>query len=943
MEPTEREAWQQADRVLDQILDLSPGQRREKLAGLAPELHQRVQRLLAAHSERDGPLERPISVPPMPQAPNALTGRRLGRWRLKEEIGRGGMAVVYRAIADEGDAAGQLAALKVLSIGTLASDGRERFVHEQQALLRLRHPYLAQLYDTGVADDGTPWLAMALVEGERIDLWCEQRGLGIEARVRLVLQVCGALSYAHRNLVIHRDIKPSNVLVDHDGHVRLLDFGIARLADNATDERTTTELRALTPEYAAPEQFLGALPSTTMDVYGLGALLYRLLTELPPRPRSGHDPGQPIRLPSRAVRAAAQVPEAERRQRAQRLRGDLDTVTMKALAGKPESRYASVEALAEDLRRWLARKPIRAHPPSWRYRLGKFVARHRLGVAASAMLLVALAAGIASTLWQARLARQEALRATVAAEQSQAQLVYLGSVLEVLAPTTEGARERDKRQLLVEIAQRARREFDTRPALLATVELSLGSVAERIGDYPQAAALYASALQRRRRLFGAGSPDAAEAQVHWGKMLDLVDPPDPAAAEAQLREATATLRRTSPASPLLVKALTDLAGKLGERDGYDEARTLLIEASGLCKQVALGEAQICEQVWLTQGMIASRTQRNGEAIAPLKLLLTLRERRYGADHAQTLFATGELGKAYVRNGEAERGLAMVERVHAQQQRIYSTPTRETLRTLQDLSELLGELGRYDRALMLRERYLEQARALFGERHGDVAVGYANLGTLYFTDGRYADAAAAYDRARQTYTEMYDAQHAGAIISGSNYADALRELDRADEALPLQLAARDAIGALFGTQSARYASRLSNLARTYSEVGDNAKALVHYDRSLAIYHALQAPGQYHAAVVRAYRSQALLGLDRATEAAREASAALAEIAAKAGREHRFYWEALAIHVQAACAAGNVQCAALRAQATKSIGSDAPPGGARLKLQAALAGTEADSRP
>lgn len=944
MEPAEREQWRQADRILDEILDLPPGQRPEKLAALAPdpELRQIVQRLLAAHAEEGGLLEHPMAAALLPEVHNGLTGRRLGRWRLLEEIGRGGMAVVYRAIADEGDAAGQLAALKVLSLGTLATDGRERLVHEQQALLRLRHPYLAQLYDTGVAEDGTPWLAMALVEGERIDAWCEQRGLGIEARVRLVLQVCGALSYAHRNLVIHRDIKPSNVLVDHDGHVRLLDFGIARLTDNATDERTTTALRALTPEYAAPEQFTGALPSTAMDVYGLGALLYRLLTELPPRPRNGGVIGPPTQLPSRAVRAAAQVSEPERRHRAQRLRGDLDTVTMKALAEKPDNRYASVEALAEDLRRWLSQRPIRAHPPSWRYRFGKFVVRHRIGVAASAMLLVALAAGIAGTLWQGRLARQEALRATAAAEQSQAQLVYLGSVLEVLAPTTEDARERDKRQLLAEIAQRAQREFDSRPTLLATVELSLGGVAERIGDYPQAADLYASALQRRRRLFGAGSAEAAEAQVHWGKMLDLRDPPDPAAAEAQLREATATLRRTRPASPLLVEALTDLAGKLGERDRYDEARALLAEASGLCKRAALDEAQICEQVWLMQGMIASRTQRIGEAIAPLKRLLMLRERRYGADHAQTLFARGELGKAYVRNGQAERGLAMVERVHAQQQRIYSAPTRETLRTLQDLSELLGELGRYDRALVLRERYIEQARALFGERHGDVAVGYANLGTLYFTDGRYADAAAAYDKARQTYAEMYDAQHAGAIISGSNYADALRELGRADEALPLQRAALDAIGALFGTQSARYASRLSNLARTYSDVGDSAQALVHYDRSLAIYRALQTPGQYHAAVVRAYRSQALLGLDRATEATREASAAIEEIATKAGREHRFYWEALAIHVQAACAAGNVQCAALRAQATRSIDTDVPPGGARLKLQAALAETDADSR-
>ena len=943
MLPAEREAWRQADRILEQILDLPPAQRTQRLALLAPDMHlrQRVERLLAAHAGTSGPLEQPIPLALLPDVHHALTGRRLGRWRLLEEIGRGGMAVVYRAVADEGDAAGQQAALKVLSIGTLASDGRERFVHEQQALLRLRHPYLAQLYDTGVAEDGTPWLAMALVEGERIDAWCEQHGLGVEARVRLVSQVCGALAYAHRNLVIHRDIKPSNVLVDHDGHVRLLDFGIARLADHAGDERTATAMRALTPEYAAPEQFAGALPSTTMDVYGLGALLYRLLAERPPRPRNGFDAGPPTERPSRAVQAAAHIPQPERRRRAQRLRGDLDTVVMKALAEKPENRYPSVEALAEDLRRWLAQRPVLAHPPSRRYRLGKFVARHRLGVAAATMLSLALVAGIAGTLWQARLAQQQAARATAAAEQSQAQLAYLDSVLEVLAPSTEDARERDKRQLLAEIAQRAQRELRARPELLATVELSLGGVAERIGDYTRAAALYASALQRRSRLFGADSADAAEAQARWGKVLGLRDPPDPDAAETQLRAATATLRRTRPASPVLVEALTGLASTLGERDRYDEARTLLVEAGGLCTHDALGEAQVCEQVWLLQGMIAARAGRNDETIAPLKALLTLRERRYGADHAQTLFAAGELGKAYVRNGQTERGLAMVEHVHAQQQRIYSAPTRETLRTLEDLSLLLGELGHYDRALVLRERHLEQARALFGERHGDVAVGYANLGTLYFTDGRYADAAAAYEKARQTYAEVYDAGHAGAVISRGNYADALRELGRAGESLPMQREAVEATAALFGADSLRVASRLSNLARTHAVLGDHAQALVQYDRSLAIYRARQAPGQYHAAVVRAYRSQALLGLGRAAEATREARAALDEIAAKAGREHRFYWEALAIHTQAACAAGHGDCAGQRVRVDQGLRSGRMPGGARLKLQSALtaAGTVA----
>src|SRR5690606_38128740 len=309
-------------------LDLPVQERAAALAAMtmAPAMRQRVGRLLAAQTDA-GPLDLALPKAAWRAAPtDALSGRQLGRWLLQHEIGRGGMAVVYRAQSLAGPT-GQIAAVKVLSLGAVARSGHERLFVEQQALLRLRHPFIASLYETGLADDDTPWLAMELVEGESIDAWCAKRALGDQDRGRLVLQVAEALAYAHRNLVIHRDIKPSNVMVDRDGHVRLLDFGTARLAA-ALRGRTGTATPALTPAYAAPQQLLGAPPSTSMDVHGLGALLRRLL---------------------------------ETRSRGERrTRGDLDTILSKALAGQPESRYASVEAMADDLTRWLERRPIQA-------------------------------------------------------------------------------------------------------------------------------------------------------------------------------------------------------------------------------------------------------------------------------------------------------------------------------------------------------------------------------------------------------------------------------------------------------------------------------------------------------------------------------------------------------------------------------------------------------
>ncbi len=296
IDEAQRRDWAEADAVFERLLDLEPAARAATLAALdlSAAVRQRVERLLAADAAPTA-LDRPLRI----EAGSEPRERRLiGRWRLGEEIGRGGSAVVY--LAEAVDPPGRRAALKLLGVGALADEGLERFRREQAILARLSHPHIAALYEAGISADGTPWLAMALVDGVRIDAWCRSHDLDVAARIRLLLDVCDAVSHAHQALVIHRDIKPGNVLVDASGHVRLLDFGIARLGDASDGERTATEYRALTPDYAAPEQFAGAPPSTAMDVWGLGALAYQLLTGRPPRAEAaveGH-----LVEPSRAIR-----------------------------------------------------------------------------------------------------------------------------------------------------------------------------------------------------------------------------------------------------------------------------------------------------------------------------------------------------------------------------------------------------------------------------------------------------------------------------------------------------------------------------------------------------------------------------------------------------------------------------------------------------------------
>lgn len=495
MDHEELAHWQAADDAFGHWLDLADSERDAWLAGedLPEPVRRRLVQLIAAY-------QRPRAA--LDPAGSNLAGCGLGDWTLDTELGRGGMAVVYRAWRDEGMAR-QQAAVKILTLGAMGTAGRERFRREATILARLNHPNVTALIDSGVAGDGTCWLAMPLVDGERIDRWCDRHALDAHAIVRLHLQVCGAVAYAHRNLVIHRDIKPSNVLVDDDGHVRLLDFGIGQFAD-AQGEQTQTMWRALTPGYAAPEQLRGTPPSTAVDIYGLGALLHRLLTGRTPQATTERTD---TTRPSLLVRDAA---DAYHRHYVP-LKNDLDRVLLKALAEAPEQRYATAEALADDLRRWLDGQPVLAQKPKPGYRFRKFVGRNKLGVAAAVFLVASLAGGIGATLWQAdvarqqarlagqhaELARQETEKARMRAHRAEAVRDYLGNIF-VTTRAADGGSARVT-DMMDAAADGARGEHLAKEPLTAadvllltgTVRFNLDDKARSLADLEQALVLLA--------------------------------------------------------------------------------------------------------------------------------------------------------------------------------------------------------------------------------------------------------------------------------------------------------------------------------------------------------------------------------------------------------------------------------------------------------------------
>jgi non-specific serine/threonine protein kinase/serine/threonine-protein kinase len=434
--PGDAELERRASEIFDAVVELDARERATYLDHVCaddPTLRREVESLLES---LDGARTAGL-FPPFLRADERLTlaaGEKIGPYTLAGEIGEGGMGVVYRATRED---VGTTVALKLVRHGRLASpDHLRRFILERRVLGRLEHQNIARLLDAGVTDTGLPYLVMEHVDGEPIDRYCDAHRLTVEERLALFGDVCEAVHYAHRHLVVHRDLKPSNIAVTREGVVKLLDFGIAALVEGG--ERggariTRTGLAMLTPEYAAPEQVRGEPVTTASDVYALGLLLFELLTgERPFRSESrstpellraicDEEPKPPSELVRRLAARSGDAAEAARMEAiaearrtssarlARRLAGDLDTIVLEALRKEPERRYSSALELRDDIVRHLSGRPVRAHGDSVWYRSWKLVRRHRAVVAASALVVISLAAGVASTTVQAR--RADAARA----------------------------------------------------------------------------------------------------------------------------------------------------------------------------------------------------------------------------------------------------------------------------------------------------------------------------------------------------------------------------------------------------------------------------------------------------------------------------------------------------------------------------------------------------
>jgi serine/threonine protein kinase/tetratricopeptide (TPR) repeat protein len=726
MRPLDPDLWRKLSPYLDEALDIEPEQRPAWLASLGakePDLAANLQILL---SERDaiqdsGFLDGVVEVGVRP-ATLSLSGQVLGAYRLLSLIGQGGMGTVWLAERCDGRFEGR-AAVKLLNVAVMGRSSEERFRREGNILARLTHPNIARLTDAGVSPTGQPYLVLEHVDGHAIDRYCDEHALGVEARLRLFLDVLEAVTHAHANLVVHRDIKPGNVLVSVDGHVKLLDFGIAKLLENDEEDRIrsgdnaplTRDAWAATPQYAAPEQVAGGMITTATDVYALGVLLYVLLTgthpagdaaltpatlmhaivEIDPRrPSDVVAKETPEALDAHAVRCST-TPGRLRRM----LRGDLDTIVAKALKKNAAERYVSVTALADDLRRFLRREPITAQPDTLRYRTVTFVKRHSRGVAASAAVVLLIAGLTAFHTVRLQIERDRAQREAAKARKASEVLTTLLTAADPYDVVHGSRIDPTVRDVLDSGAEQVKTELAKQPELQAGMLTVLGRIYRRLGLYDKAEPLLEQALASGNAAFHEDHVDVAQTLHDLGVVL--ADKGDYAFAAQRLEEALAMRRRLF---------------------GYDHADVA----------VTLSElGRVYQDLGLNQR--AEPLQREA---------LRIRRTVLGEDHRETAVSLSDLASVLRLNGDLAGAEALLTRCLEMNRKTRGEIHPNTSSTLHDLA-LIAAARRDDaRAETMLRRALDIARRTLGEKHPVVATTLNSLSHVLVSQQRYEEAAAA---------------------------------------------------------------------------------------------------------------------------------------------------------------------------------------------------------
>lgn len=762
--------------LLQQAIDVKEADRAQWLATLDPSrshLKPTLIDLLGRPAQHETDDFLPTRVPPArvgdgeTPAPAPFVGALIGPYRLLSPVGEGGMSSVWLAERDDGVIKRKVA-LKLPHWWAL-TQLTDRAVQERDILATLEHPNIARLYDAGITSDGRPYLALEFIEGRPIDVFCKEQNVDLRARVQLLAQIARAVAYAHSRLVVHRDLKPSNILVDAQGQVHLLDFGIAKLIEaSSANNRALTQVgaRVLTPEYASPEQMLGEQVTAQSDVYSLGMVAYELLCGHPPY-RVSTPTRAEWEVLSKEIRApSALSPDAAT---ARALRGDLDTIVGKALKKEPNERYTSAAELAEDFERYLRGDPVLAQPDSPGYRLRKFAARNRLAVGAAAAVVVALAAGLFVATWQLRIAREEKQHAEEVKE-------FVASIFRSADPFFAGSREMTAAKLLTLAKDRIDREMASQPESAAELLLIVGEAQGNLEQIDDAYETLKVALERAEDTLPQDSLQVA-------------------AGQAQLAQMEYLRGANDIAEKRLAAALPKLRSHKSQREGARSLSNALILA-----------AYIKGEAGDRDGAVADMN----EAVAAARAAL-------GDQDSETILAVRQLAQTHLLFNEVEPGLKFARIAHEDAQRYYSGDRSPNLlvETEDVYGRALADSGELEQGILHLQNALQGAIRILGPQADGVTI---KLSWLARAQLKLGDLSGAIQTLKQSVdastTELMRAR------ASASYGSSLAMARRMDEALAVLKPAYEELvrtdksgGAWIGNAGAVYGNALALAGRT----------------------------------------------------------------------------------------------------------------------------------
>lgn len=778
-------------------------------------------------------------------AAQTLVGEHFGAWRLQRLIGQGGMGAVYLAERIEGGFQ-QHAALKLVRPEIGGDALANRFRTERQILARLEHANIARLLDGGVGPRGEPFLALEYVEGRDLRSHCDALCLDLRARLDLFLTVCDAVAHAHARLIVHRDLKPGNILVAADGTVKLLDFGVAKLLDpSLTGEATVARLRLYTPEYAAPEQIRGEPSTTAVDVYALGVVLFELLTGRRPFDAPGgatgaleaavlhQDAPRPSSLITQRATGTPQQDAARRQVTPKRLRdllrGDLDLIALRALRKQPQDRYASVQALANDLRAWIERRPVQARRGSTRYRVARFVQRHALASGFAGLALAALVGGLGLAVWQAREARMQRDLAQQEAQKAQAALDFMTGLFSRADPEATQGREVSARELLADGALRIRTELHDQPAARAELLHAMGTAHLGLGLFEDALPLLDEAQS--------AAPDHAKTTLaravarhelgRYQEVLNLLEPErerlelrgdETALARVDLRLGMTyqSLNRLADADAAFARVLAYQRRALGP--SHRETRETELRYVSL---LVLDDRDEAAKALSESVLVALRADPRTDPILLMRAL--------GA-HAMVISNTGPLDLAESLRRE-QLGLC---------ERIYGATHPRTLGARNDLASVLFGQRRYAEAAPLFAAVLDERRKQFGPDHPAVATAASNLANAHLSLRELDAALPVAQVALRVRLATYGENHQTTATSLRTVAGIELELDRPERALPLLERALAGFTASLGPDNRTLLGTLNDLVRARLALGQPDPDCALAQRALTLSQAKSAP-------------------------------------------------------------------------------------------------------